>query len=316
MSYLDSYKKMLQIKGGSVIGSDIRNSESSIIRQFKNDKSYRLARYKKPNSNVDEEMDIRVINNSTSFKDKRINLLPNQKALNGEYVYFDDYWWLIYDTEVNLISPQCKLYICNQILHWKDSLGEHTYPCYSTNSAYGSKITSTNDYVPEVDTKDKIYVQYNEVTKNIDFGHRFMFNHSKKDIFKVTDFDSGNMTGLIILTCEKDNYLPEDDLENNLCYLKSLDSNTPINPTTYNIIGQDEIKQNIECEYLLDDSNCMWEIDEESLKIEIAEIISFTDNSCIVKASKQRTDEYFTLIAKDSNGNILAQKEIKSLVVR
>lgn len=316
MGYLDSYKKMLQTKGGSVLGSDIRNSEVSIIRQFKNDKSYRLAKYIKPNNDIEEEIDVRVINNSTSFKDKRINLLPNQKALNGEYVYFDDYWWLIYDVEVNLISPQCKLYICNQTLHWKDSLGEHNIPCYSTNSAYGSKITSTNDYIPEVDTKDKIYIQYNEITKNINFGYRFMFNHSTKDIFKVTDFDSANMAGVIILTCEKDNYLPEDDLENNLCHIDGVSNEVPTTPTEYNIVGEDEIKQNIEYTYSLNNDNCIWEIDADSLEYGIAEIISFNENSCVVKASIQRTDEFFTLIAKDSDGNILTQKEIKTLVVR
>lgn len=236
----------------------------------------------------------------------------------GDYIDYLDEKYII-NSHVDKDNPfrdSCKIILCNQTIHWKDSLGEHTYPCYSTNSAYGSKITATNDYVPEVDTKDKIYVQYNEITKNIDFGYRFMFNHSKKDIFKVTDFDSGNMTGLIILTCEKDSYLPEDDLENNLCHIENVSKDTPTNPTTYNIIGEDEIKQNIEYTYSLDNGNCTWEIDEESLNVDIAEIISFDDNSCIIKASKQRTDEYFTLIVKDNNGNILTQKEIKSLVVR
>lgn len=322
MSYLDSYKKILQAKGGNVTGSDIRNSENSIIRKFKNDRSYRLAKYIKSDyilfdGNGNElTKDIRVVNVNNDFNKKIIYIPPNDKIKSGEYVYFDNYWWIVSEVNINLMTPSARLDKCNQSLHIFYEGVEYFMPCYISNDSYGSKINTTNDYIPQIDTKAKIITQYNKITKSIKSDYRFMFNHSKTDIYKISDPTSCIEDGVLTMISSKDKYLPEDDLENNLCHIENVSKDIPTNPTTYNIIGEDEIKQNIEYTYSLDNGNCTWEIDEESLNVGIAEIISFNDNSCIIKASKQRTDEYFTLIAKDNNGNILAQKEIKSLVVR
>lgn len=200
---------------------------------------------------------------------------------------------------------------CNQMFKWKDEYGIHEYPCCATNDSYGVKLTSTSGVLSEREVKLKIQIQDNEDTRRIMPNLRIMFSHSKTDIYETMSIDRTTCKGMIIITCSNDEFDPfGDDLENNLCLNKN-NSSEPVEPTTYEINGVDVILHGTNSTFTLSPSNnnCVWSIDQDSIDLELCEIVSQDNTSCVVHTNTVRTTEFFSLYAKDGD-TILAEKMI------
>lgn len=259
---------------------------------------------------------------ATSNYEETIQVYP-QLINSGDYVSFKKF----HEPERNtyLITSEIKsnrdnyegiIIKCNQTFKWKDKNGIHEFPCYCKNDSYGVKDTSSSDKLSLMETKLKIYIQYNEETKNIKENLRVMFNHREEDIYKVISASTVTNDKLLILTCVNDTYQPQhDDLENNLAYNKlSKDNieNPPIQqPTTYEIIGENRIihKNNYTYKLSPNNENSVWSLDEDSVELEIAKINNQDNDKVSLYAYETLSSDSCVLYAKDGN-EILAQKEI------
>lgn len=306
MSYLDIYKKKLQIQGGNIPNDRKLVSQNIMELSFIDDPSYKKAKLSKIDL-TQEDIDIRVVNVDRSVSDKKIYVRPETVIDEGCVISYEDKSYLVTEFEDNLISPMCKCSLCNQVL--KLPSGKE-YPCVIANDSYGSKINLSNDFIGQIDTKLKIQLQANEdVLNEVRLDLRYIFNHSKFDIFKCTDINTSVNKGVITMIAKKDVYLEGlDDLENNMAFNGEIEDNTQ-EPTEYSIIGNDEIKINVEHTYTINpiDENIVFSLDEYSVENKIASIISQANGECIIKANV--TDEIITLNCS-LNGEVVATKDI------
>lgn len=306
MSYFDLYKKKLMQNGGSTTGELLNNQKMIAIESFKNDPSYRKAKLTKLDL-VEEDIDVRVVNVDRSVSDKRIYVMPETIIDEGCVISYEDKSYLVTEFEDNLISPMCKSSLCNQTL--KLPSGKE-YPCVIANDSYGSKINLSNDFIGQIDTKLKIQVQANEdILNEVKLDLRYIFNHSKFDIYKCTDVNTSVNKGVITMIAKKDTYLEGlDDLKNNMAFNGEIDSSVQ-ESTEYSIEGNDEIKINAEYKYSINpmEENVEFSLDEYSVDNKIANIISQANGECVVKANK--TDEIITLNCS-LNGEIVTSKDI------
>ena len=144
---------------------------------------------------------------------------------------------------------------------------------------------------------------------------RIMFSHSKTDIYKIISINKSIYEGVITITCVNDEYRPlDDDLENNLCSQNdsnNSNNNTPIEPTDYEIIGENSFKHLTQSVYTLNpvNNNCVWSLDQDSIDLGIARIDNQESTSCTIYGYQTSSSEFFTLYAKDGD-NVLAEKTI------
>ena len=306
MSYLDIYKKKLQMQGGNIPNDRKLVSQNIMDLSFIDDPSYRKAKLSKIDL-TQEDIDIRVVNVDRSVSDKKIYVRPETVIDEGCVISYEDKSYLVTEFEDNLISPMCKCSLCNQTL--KLPSGKE-YPCVIANDSYGSKINLSNDFIGQIDTKLKIQLQANEdVLNEVKLDLRYIFNHSKFDIFKCTDINTSVNKGVITMIAKKDVYLEGlDDLENNMAFNGEIEDGTQ-EPTEYSIIGNDTIKINVEHTYTINpiDENIVFSLDEYSVENKIANIVSQANGECIIKANV--TDEIITLNCS-LNGEIVATKDI------
>lgn len=265
--------------------------------------------------------------NPTSNKEYRsLHTKLNVKMQRGSYVkYFDEDYLVTTDVDNHLVYQSCKIQKCNQKLKWKENGIVYEFPCIMANDSYGVKVLSDNDYIRNQNIKAQITVQNNEKTRRLIPDMRFVFNHSKTDIYSVVDINKSLTDGLIVLTCEKVVYQKEDDIDNNIAFSGILldsnknneaENNEEINPEirkiSYEILGADSFVQQtvskftlntqVKCKFYLNDFDAQY----------VAEIQSQTENGeCEILAKKCRSNTWFTLYVEDEDNQLLAERKIK-----
>lgn len=259
------------------------------------------------------------VENKDTSEERSLMIDKQFNIKKGDYLKYLDEDYIItphIDTD-NPFFNTTKLTYCNQTLKWKKDNIIHEYPCVITNDSYGSKTVISGDFLSGIDTKCKITIQYNDFTKNIDVDWRFLFANSKTDIYQITDRTISMSKGIITLIAKKDVYqLGLDDLDNNIAY-NSLFDNPIIEPipiiTSYTIDGSNSIKQLVEATYTINPMlDCIFSIDDLSIECKTVNIISQSNGICILKGNKSLSFEDFTLYAKDTDGNVLASKDIRT----
>lgn len=312
MNYIDVYKKKLKLNG-STASNEIKMATENIITQnFKYDPSYREATLKQKDL-AERDIDIRLVN-TNSPDEKKIYIIPNNIVQVGDYIEWIDEnekkTFLALGFEDNLISGCCYATKCNQTLKLKNG---KNYPCIISNDSYGSKQNLSSDFLAEVDTKLKIQVQANNDTKNsCELDTRYMFNHSKYDIYKATDIQTAIIDGLIVMVSKKDKYLEGlDKLEDNYCFQGDSDNPQPPSPTDYVIEGEGTVKINKEYTYTVtpQEGDITFELDEYAVSENIVEM-NTSDCSCTLKALK--SDELITLSAV-KDGQVVTSIDIDTV---
>lgn len=87
--------------------------------------------------------------------------------------------------------------------------------------------------------------------------------------------------------------------------------NVTVNATNYKIIGENIVKHKSNYTYTLSptNDNCTWELDEDSIDLELAEIIEQSNEKCIIYTNEVDANEVITLYAKYGD-NVLAELNI------
>lgn len=215
MSHLDILRKINK-NATSVTEAMVLNGKTMETMLFKNDPSYRLATLHTPDMNS-RPLDVRIKNNRTQTEYRKFIFPPDTKMIDcGSIIAIKEGEYLCVDNmEYNSTSPTIKAKKCNQELVINKDI---SFPCLTSNQSYGAKNNVSSDIMAFPDVKLSIEIQANKITKNLPLGYRFIFEHSKSDIYKIIDRTMNITRGIIELTCEKDGYLQYDDLENNIAH--------------------------------------------------------------------------------------------------
>lgn len=313
MTYIDTWRNKMKNNGGSITASVRRNADKIYTLKFKENDSYKEATILKSDL-TEDKLDIRVVNKDSDTNKKLIYLLPRTKVREGSYIKYtdneDEYIYLVETVENNLESPCCNSTFCNQTLR----VGEEIeIPCIAANEGFGVKLTSANEFISESDTKIKVTVQDNVLTRKIPLNTRFILENSEHGIYKISDI-AVYKTNVLVYTCKKDKYLPEyDDLENGLAYNGDLDipsdDNDNTKPTEYIITGEDSIRKGQSEIYTINYSheNGSWEVEDYSNSVEIVN----QDNGSITLICLTYGD-YITLSYK-VNDAVVVSKDIELL---
>ena len=267
MTYIDTWKNKMKNNGGSITASIRKNSDRMYALNFKENDSYRNSIIL--NSDLTEnQIDIRVVNKDSNPNEKRLYLMPGTRVKVGSYIKYaesdDEYIYLVQSVENNLESPCCNATYCNQkiILDKETSI-----PCIAAGESYGVKLTASNDFITDADTKIKVTVQSNSTTRNIPLNTRFILGFSEHGVYKISDITVYN-EGMLTYICKKDNFREGyDDIKNGIAYngdLPSIDE-----PIEYIISGADSIRKGQTETYTISNSDGIWEIEDYSDSVEI-----------------------------------------------
>lgn len=255
------------------------------------------------------------------------------EELNGKYVFtkWDDELrlgayvkalgstWFIDLVEEETVEAKraYRIHPVNNTLKWQNKQGQiFEYPCwaidktsvYSDGMSKGTVIT-THTY------QAQILIPRNKYVDMIDTNDRFIFNHSKHNIYYVTRIDTLSIPNLVYITMKRDELtIHEDDLENNLSkpigINAILDDNivTDENPKDeieyihHEIIGSEKINvRQKDVEYKVPTSNeVVWEL--------IGSIASMrTENNSVYISP---TGGYGTVTLKAIIGDEVIEKKI------
>lgn len=278
MGFLGLARKKASLHGNSPNDTRTNFTVNRINMDFKQDPSYRRAIL--TNHDLEEKtVDIRVVNTDKSSIKKHY-VRPNMGLKNGEYItYYIDKketikaTYMVTDFEFNLTSPSGKSKYCNNYL----KIDGVIIPCVDSNDAYGKKLNQSTDFIKFTDSKCEVQVQDNKYTIKINPDHRFVMGKKDTDVYKVVDVDTSITEGILTFTMQKDTASPFDDIKNRIAFQGKVEDEIP---TEYKIIGNDKIKFNQTETYTIEPSiDCEWSLDDE----EVAEIVSNTSNSCVVK---------------------------------
>lgn len=217
MRYRDVWKKKMQNNGGSESDSRLNSSKNLIVRNFKNDSSYKRAKLTKADL-TKEEIDIRIKNVDRTTAQKRIIFLPDTVIDVGSYIEYDNRYYLITEfQDENVLAPYSTAKFCIQTINFKGL--ENPIPCACEDTAYNDKGEISVDYFSMVDGKIAIYVPVNKDTVKISQNMRFIFNHDKDAVFEVISMKNVSTPNIYKIVMKKVEYFEgKDDLENNIAY--------------------------------------------------------------------------------------------------
>jgi len=283
MTYFDDYKKRV-LSSGVTYGERIRNDyqmlldllfEDSpnliIIKHNGVEKKVRLKDYQpRGASTVFASM---IGDNYKEIYFKDLNDIPKL----GDIFEYNNYKWLCVNTQHSPTTNSCIIRKCTNVLKF----GDYSLPCFLEN--YKNTLNEKEITV----TTDKILcvTQYNDISKQIVklMPIRFVLNNT---VWKVVGSDDGlsksiDGYGLLFLTLAFDQVNPKDDLVNGIAYNDKTVEILPyvINGSTTIILGQDQ-------SYYIIDKNGNVVTDQVftwSLSNTNAQIISYTDYSCVVR---------------------------------
>ena len=321
--YLDKYRNRLWKKGTDYTKAITNNNIDFYNRHFHEDESYHVV-HRITAPNMESEMiDVRIANkNDTNNKNMMFLFRPRTEITVGDIIQLDEKrYYLIQSIQDNLLSPMALGIKCNKRLKWEGLPNDIIIPVAPTSSSYGAKgEVYNNDQISDFDSRGIMSTQKNKYTDTIYNGMRFVFNHSKEEIYTVTkvqslfttdDFNDGN--GYIQFISKYTRYVEMDDLENNIAYNPKMEDikkyNQNIYDSTIEIYGDDAIKVNNTKEFsVISNNNYKFQLDSKAIENNYATIVSQEDNSCVIKGLS--SGKLIYLYAMDELDNMVADKLI------
>lgn len=197
------------------------------------------------------------------------NLVKNGSCLmhTNEVTGVDDYY-LCMSKPMNKRGYDVNYFQhCNQKIKLNEDI---IIPCIAEGESYGVKLTASNDFITDADTKIKVTVQRNPITESIPLNTRFILGFSEHGVYKISDIIVYN-EGMLTYICKKDNFREGyDDLSTGIAYNGDLPSvDEPTIPIEYIISGADSIRKGQTETYTISNSDGIWEIEDYSDSVEI-----------------------------------------------
>lgn len=301
---------IMKINGTKFADSDISTEEDNLSEKYNEDIEKTITKFdilvktnKAINALIDGVFNKIVITygkdgekiihskENTLFKGTHVEHFKNE--VKQHYLIVDD----ITDREGYQTAP---LLYCNQTINSKKF--KAPIPCHIEYLVNGDGVV--NGIIPAFSGIAKLKVKKTDETKTIDRETRFVFNHSREDIYKVSDINAVEFEGIYELIMNKVPYMNEDDLENDIGYYPSDGSDEDESEIAI-IQGNNNLYVGEEETYTINKANISFSLDNESY----ADIISQNGSSCVITAIINKAAKVI-LYAKDGSNNIIAQKSI------
>ncbi|BDR74188.1 hypothetical protein K144316041_p20270 (plasmid) [Clostridium tetani] len=182
------------------------------------------------------------------YKEDRKLIALSNTIKKGDIIenYENATWLIVTDVDLDCYYYTCKIRKCNYTLKWKDKFNKiHKMPCYTENATFYSLGVKFEE-ISTPDLKLKITMPWNEDSKDLYLGQRFLFH---KSAYIITSLDytqtyEQDCYGIlsILMTQKGTSIHPKDDLENDLAYNGSFDYNLSIKENDL-ILSKDDILQ-------------------------------------------------------------------------
>jgi hypothetical protein len=217
MGFLDTYRRMMNIQGGSLNGSQKEALKQRIISGFYDSPSYCQVYI----NNSPIPSDVWITDESDTKELKRLTTKPDTGILNvGDIVEWNDSKWIV--TIVDIISDvyyRGNIIKCSDFIKWQDLNGTILEaPFYVTNTSNTSLGLSQDSYLTLGAERRYIAIQSNADTQKIKKGQRFIFDGDM--CWKVNSISKLN-NGLINLTLEESQFGANDNVDLRVCdYVK------------------------------------------------------------------------------------------------
>lgn len=166
----------------------------------------------------------RATNMNTGMKlsddHKKLIFQKDMGIVLGRKFSFAENTWLVTDNSTLLTnSSSCIVRRCNNVIRYKEGSNYDSEPCVIDYTSSSNSLDVKTDIILP-DKNIKVYVQYNDVTKQIQINQRFIFG---SQVFKVISFEDYNRlktldksVGLMSIIMELDAISPLDDFVNDI----------------------------------------------------------------------------------------------------
>lgn len=306
MSYLDTYKRKMKFQGGSAVNANVKDTKVYIDMEFKNDPSYKLAMIDFDKSN---KVDSRFMESKSNTFKKYFLFRPDYIIKDGSYITTEQGTFIIESHTMKDLYPKAEALYCNFKIITKIQ-SDFIY-AHANDTAYGTKGIQDNGYFKEQDSRLRIWIKANDITKNYYEGMRFLVRNesihiSEKDEFmayEVTKKSFSVTSGLYILETIVVPLSPLDDLKNGIAYNEKFENERPVE--SYEILGLDKIRVGQIGEYKVEPENLnvIYELDYDIY----AQIFEQYNGICKIKGLKNKG--IVTLSAKLGQ-DIISTKDI------
>ena len=151
---------------------------------------------------------------------KKIIFQKDVNMVLGRKFSFADNTWLVSDNSTLLTnSSSCIVRRCNNVLMYKINGSVDSEPCVIDYTSSSNQLDVKQDII--LPSKNiKVYIQHNNITKNIEINNRFIFG---TQVFKVIAFEDYNRltttnknVGLMTIIMELDAKSENDDFVNDI----------------------------------------------------------------------------------------------------
>lgn len=204
---------------------------------------------------------------STTKEDRVLNTRKDTFIKKGCYIFIENEkrpYLVLSEIDDHYIYNSCVIRRCPLEIKISEDI---IIPCIAEGESYGVKLTASNDFITDADTKIKVTVQSNSTTRNIPLNTRFILGFSEHGVYKISDVTVYN-EGMLTYICKKDNFREGyDDLSTGIAYngdLPSIDE-----PIEYTISGADSIRKGQTETYTISNPDGTWEIEDYSDSVEI-----------------------------------------------
>ena len=204
---------------------------------------------------------------STTKEDRVLNTRKDTFIEKGCYIFIENEkrpYLVLSEIDDHYIYNSCVIRRCPLEIKISEDI---IIPCIAEGESYGVKLTASNDFITDADTKIKVTVQSNSTTRNIPLNTRFILGFSEHGVYKISDVTVYN-EGMLTYICKKDNFREGyDDLSTGIAYngdLPSIDE-----PIEYTISGADSIRKGQTETYTISNPDGTWEIEDYSDSVEI-----------------------------------------------
>lgn len=194
---LSRYTKLL---GTSSLSEAFINDTADIINMnFHDNPSYKRIKIDGKDSDC-------TVGHTKKSTDLTIFLRPYEKPNKGMYIELEEKTYIAIDYTPNIVYPKVQIRLCNNVLKWVNEEGIlKEYKCIveglNLEVSEGLGNRDNQRLVLTSSAELNVVVQYNDDTKNIDIGQRFIFDgnaYTVNAIDKLSNVENGK--GIIILT--------------------------------------------------------------------------------------------------------------------
>ncbi|HJG96733.1 MAG TPA: hypothetical protein K8V90_06490 [Romboutsia timonensis] len=246
---------------------------------------------------------------STTKEDRVLNTRKDTFIEKGCYIFIENEkrpYLVLSEIDDHYIYNSCVIRRCPLEIKISEDI---IIPCIAEGESYGVKLTASNDFITDADTKIKVTVQSNSTTRNIPLNTRFILGFSEHGVYKISDVTVYN-EGMLTYICKKDDFREGyDDLTTGIAYNGDLPSiDEPTTPIEYTISGADSIRKGQTETYTIRNPDGTWEIEDYSDSVEI-----ISQDSSQIQIKCNVYGDFITLLYTSINDNdvaILAQKDI------